>query len=102
MPLSSNELEVVRSWVGNEPTDGDLNARYDRLGTAALTIDEVLRYQLAVLLEQPASLSTPDGLSVSVGENMRVLQDRLKTFRLTVAGASGAPGVSRLYRPEER
>jgi hypothetical protein len=102
MPLSDDELEVVRSWVGSGPEDDDLNARFDRLGTVSLTIEEALRSQLAELINQPASLSTPDGLSISVGENMRILSDRLKSFRLTVVGASGAPSVARLYRPEER
>lgn len=93
----------MRSWVGTQPTDADLNLRYDALGDVDEVIEEVLREQLALLREEPASVSLPSGLSRSNGENIKSLQAAID--ELQKEGASGdvaTVAVSRIARRHPR
>lgn len=105
MPLTSDELAVVRSWVGAEVTDAELNARYLRLGTITATVEEQLRYDLAVLMAQPARVTLPSGLSVSTADNIKAHQERLNDFLvngdLDGVDTSGG-GIGKLYRQDKR
>lgn len=107
--LTSGEWVLVRSWIGTTEQDATFQERYDRLGSLDLAIIESLRAQLAAMtLDQPSSVSTPDGLSVQFGENIRALRETLKSFistggtdALAEDGAGGA-NVTRVERPSYR
>jgi hypothetical protein len=104
MPASESELKVARSWIGTSEDDATFNERYDRLGSLDSAITESLRAQLAVLvLDQPASISTPDGTSASFASNIQALQEQLKLF-LEVGSdiESLAPSVVKIFRPSYR
>lgn len=67
--------------MGTSESDAIFNERFDRLGTLDLAIVESLRAQLAVLtLDQPSSITTPDGTSASFSENIKTLQKTLANF----------------------
>lgn len=107
--LTDGEWVLVRSWIGTTEEDAVFQERYDRLGTMDRAIIESLRAQLAAMvLDQPSSISTPDGLSVQFGENIRALRETLKAFinsggtdTLPEEGVGGA-NVTRLERPSYR
>lgn len=92
-------MTVVRSWVGSKPSDDELEERFERLGTVEDTIRETLRAQLSTVLENPASLSTPSGLSVNYGENIRTLKERINELNDVAPSGSGA---AVLYRKDYR
>lgn len=107
--LTEGEWVLVRSWIGTTEADETFQERYDRLESLDKAIIESLRAQLAAMtLDQPSSISTPDGLSVQFGENIRALRDTLKAFinsggtdALPEQGVGGA-NVTRLERPSYR
>jgi len=101
--LSSDQLKVVRSWVGTEPTDDDLNERYNRLADVDLVIRETLDSQMSELLEQPDRITTPDGTTIAITTNLQILQQRIKDFRNRGSGYNGkTPNVTSLHRPDYR
>ena len=113
MALDSEQLSDVRSWVGDELETAYLDGLYDvflddytEAQAVAHTIRKALRYRLAQLtLDQPAGLSTPEGLSIQQGENIRALQEQLRSFEssaLAIAAGGGAVGVGKLHRPDGR
>jgi hypothetical protein len=113
MPLTSDQLTLARSWIGNTEEDDVFGERFDRLGTLYgfnertldRAIEESLRAQLAVLtLDQPTSVTVGD-LSLSFGQNLIALQSTLKDFLAKggTAGAAETAGsggftVAKLYR----
>ena len=107
--LTDGEWVLVRSWIGTTEEDAVFQERYDRLGTMDRAIIESLRAQLAAMvLDQPSSISTPDGLSVQFGENIRALRETLKAF-INSGGTDtlpeesvGGANVTRLERPSYR
>ena len=101
MPLTDDEMTVVRSYVGPTESDATLNERYDRLGTIDLAIEESLRSQLAVLRAAPASVRLPSGLSVNNSNNIEALQKALDKF-IANGGTSGVAGVTRIVRTDYR
>ncbi len=88
MPVSADQLVVARSWIGTSESEATFNERYDRFSedpTVTVPLDssiiESIRAQLAVLvLDQPAQLSTPDGMSVNYTANIAALRQQLKDF----------------------
>lgn len=80
MPLTDDQLVVVRSWVGEVVDDQTLHDRYDRLQTLDATVEEELRSQLAVAIDQPTQVSLPSGLSISKQQNLMSAEKRLKDF----------------------
>lgn len=104
MPATSDELTVARSWIGTTEDDATFNERYDRLGSLDDAIAESLRAQLAVLiLDQPSSVSTPDGTSVNFAANIKALQERLTEF-LDDGGtdAASTTSIARIARSSYR
>lgn len=112
MPLTSDQLAVARSWVGDVATSGELDARYDRLYDVAgdeevaldQMVEEELRYRLAVLtVGQPAGLSLPDGTRIDQSANIVALRERLRDFVSSGQDSSGlGPGIARMVRPSGR
>jgi hypothetical protein len=79
MPLNDAEMSVVRSWVGDGPTDEDLNEIYFETSSPDAVVLRTLRYKLALYTEEPASLSVP-GFSYSNGQNIISLENMIKKF----------------------
>ena len=79
MPLSADQIAVVRSWVGSEPSTTELQRYYARTASADAVVREVLRTRLVELTQEPASISVP-GLSISNGQNIISLEALLKRF----------------------
>lgn len=109
MPTTADELIVARSWIGNTETQSAFDERFDRHflelgdreGSLESAIEESLRAQLqAMVLDRPASMSLPGGISASFGENMRILKENLEKFTATVG--SGSVKISQLIREETR
>lgn len=109
MPLSPEQLEEMRSWVGTIPTDDELQARWERLQSYNAVIEETIRIITNDLARRPASVTVPGGLSISSGENLRYYQDLLKRFQAgqgmdedPLAGVSGPGSTTRLVRSDWR
>lgn len=117
MPLSSDQLSVVRSWVGELPTDGDLNARYDRLfalqtdmtyeaaeaRALELTIEESLRKLMTTLmLDRPPRFTLPNGLSMDYSSAISALKDWMAAFKKEGLEGTKPMRVSRLRRCQTR
>lgn len=77
MALSAGDLAWVRSKVGSEPPDADLNARYDRLGSRADVAREVLSERKANMLVGPAKLDVDGEYSEDRTETIRALERAL-------------------------
>lgn len=105
--LTQDQLRVVRSWVGQTADESVLQERYARLDDLDGVILEEMRAQYAELIAQPSTISV-DGLSVSYGENIRALRERINDF-IKVGGTRtddtpppGGAMVHKLVRPEVR
>ncbi len=80
MPLSADQLRVIRTWVGDEPTTSYLDELYLQYGLCDDVVRASLRRKIALLAEQPSSISLPGGLSVSNGQQLISLQQTLRDF----------------------
>lgn len=79
------------------------NERYDRLGDLDAAITESLRSQISILVESPASVRLPSGLAINVGDNIKALSDRLKSFLASGGTAgSGVSIITKIFRPDYR
>jgi hypothetical protein len=87
--LSDNDMKVVRSRVGDGPSDEVLDERYDRLGSVDEVIRETLAARLASLLDRPDTFNVPGEYGESRGGQIKALQDELAGG----ATASGVPQV---------
>jgi hypothetical protein len=87
MALSDETLLVLRTWVGDDPTDSYLEDLYAALGSYDEVVRAVINRKIAVLAEQPSSISVP-GLSISNGQQLMALQELLKRFN-----SSGGTGL---------
>lgn len=88
MPMTTDDLAWVRADVGRNPTDDDLNARYDRIHGKAGVALEVWRSRLADFTASPASLGA-DGLSIGAGANIEAIQKRINKLEI-LARAEGS------------
>jgi hypothetical protein len=104
VPLSAGALAVVRSHVGSivPPSDADLHAVYDRLGSPEATALEVLRGRLADMLANPTKFSADGDFSESYEANIKALQAQIggleKVVPETVGGAMGLVTTTRMVR----
>lgn len=87
MPLSDEQSQVVRSWVGTSPTQDELDELYDQFNSVDKVVEMTLRARLAEYTSQPASLSVP-GLSISNQQNITSLENLIKKFE-----ANGGTGI---------
>lgn len=79
MALSADQELIVRSWVGDDPTTSYLEDLYDVVGSWDEVVRTTLRRKIALLSEDPSSISVP-GLSVSNSQNLQAMQQTLKDF----------------------
>lgn len=106
MPLGDDDYTVIRSWVGDEPTDDELEERFERLNKVNMVIEETMRRQLAVLISQPASTTLNDGTSISIDANIQALRETLRRF-LAQGGLRedelpNTVGFVKIFRPNQR
>lgn len=88
------ELETIRTWVGQGPLDDEIYVMFDRLeGDIDATILETLRRMLAEAREDPSQISLPSGLSLSFQESIRSLERTIKEFE-DRGGTDGLSDVS--------
>lgn len=80
MPLVTDQLKVLRRQVGDKPSDDDLDAIYERVGSLTETAREVLEIRLANLVANPASFSVPGEYSQDTKANMDLLNKRLSSL----------------------
>lgn len=78
--MTTDQLAVVRSYVGEVVTDADLQARHDRLQNIDSVVVETLRARLAVLANDEPGTVVVDGITISQGENMRQVEKALRDF----------------------
>ncbi len=100
--MTDDELELVRTWVGDTPSDAELQEIYARVEDLATVVRQVLRKRLANLLAQPASLSVPGEVSINNAANIAALQNSLDL--LSRLGIRGERSVvpARVVAPPER
>lgn len=85
--MDDTALHVIRSWVGSNPSDTDLETRFDRLTDAQLVALEVLRERRADLVSNPAQFAVSGDYSQSTGKNIDALDaDIVRLERLTGTG----------------
>jgi hypothetical protein len=65
MPLTEAQMYEVRRWTGDSPSDAELNAAYDRLGSVREVIEETLATRRANLAASPQSFTIPGEYSQS-------------------------------------
>ena len=99
MPLTEQELAWIRSKVGDDPDEIDLEDRYTRLGDVTEVVREVLSGRLANLLAAPASITIPGEYAQNTAANIKGLQEEL-------AALGNLPGVDesvvRIIEPAPR
>lgn len=104
MALTDDQFATIRSWVGDGPTEDQIEEAYLRNGSFDGAVLEILRSQLSTLLGQPSSLTVP-GLSVSNGQNIISLQQQIRDLRAQGTGLdSGLTGTGtyKMVRPDYR
>jgi hypothetical protein len=79
MALSADQEIVLRTWVGDEPTVAYLEDLYAVHGSWDQVVISTLRRKIAVLSEDPTSISVP-GLSITNGQQVIAVQQTLKDF----------------------
>lgn len=87
MALSADQLRVIRTWVGDEPTEAYLNELYTQFALCDEVVRASIRRKIALLTEQPSSISLPGGLSISNGQQLISLQQTMRDFNN--AGGTG-------------
>lgn len=98
------DIEIARSWVGDAADQDAFLERFDRLGGDLLsTIQDQLRASLmAMVLDQPGSAGTPEGLSYNNTANISALRDALKDITAQGTDVPLGPRVTRLKRVDYR
>lgn len=93
--MTDDERAEIRTWVGAEPTDAELDAIWARLEDVGDVVRAVLRRRLADLVASPASVTIPGEVSVNTAANIKALQDRLALVDDTY-GPGGGLGLARV------
>jgi hypothetical protein len=75
--LTVVDLAYLHAQLGTDADEDDLQERYDRLGTTAGVVREVLQQRLADLLVTPAQFAVPGEYTQGTGENIKALQAQL-------------------------
>lgn len=79
MPLTADEIFVMREWVGSTPSDVELNLIFDAVDSYDATVRYILNQRLVLLASEPGSISVP-GLSVSHSTDFQALEALIERF----------------------
>ena len=95
--MDATERAWLRSWLGAEPDDEDLDARYARLEDAQAVALEVVRERRAALLATPSSFTVTGVYSESnsgrADELKNLLADLLRDPGPSAAAVQGGSSV---------
>lgn len=80
--ITAGQFRVIRSYVGEGPTDQSLSDDYLRLGSFDEMIVEELRRQLTALRSDSTAIVVIGELTLNSRENMRQLQELIKDFEM--------------------
>ncbi len=105
MALTETDLAYLRSELGTEIDEGNLEDRHDRLGSVTAVALEVIRERLATVLANPTSFTIPGVYSETRNDaTVKALQDQVTRLKTEVerevvpAGDTGSAG--RLVRTD--
>jgi hypothetical protein len=93
--LTTADLAWVRSKIGSgdPPSDADLHAAYERLGTRELVATEVLEGRLASILSGPQKLSLEGDITIDYGAAAKGISG-------LIDGIRSPTGTGLLYRTD--
>jgi hypothetical protein len=77
MALSQGSLYTVRNWVGDEPSDAQLNADYEFAGSLRALVWGILRRRLTEFEIDPASFGAGGQYTQNAAANITALQGEL-------------------------
>ena len=112
--LTSDQIQTIRSWIGDKtpPTDVDLDPIRTRTGSLKGVVIDVLRKRLATMSAKPSQFAVAGDYSQTTAENIRSLERQLAGLdlysdELVYIGApsTSAPGLDgpvRIVRPGAR
>jgi hypothetical protein len=86
--LTGDQLAYLHSELGDEPTDGDLQDRFDRLDSVRSVVLEVLRERYSTYTRQPGSINVSGVVSVSYAETIAAIE---KQMARVAAESPGGP-----------
>lgn len=105
MAFTTAQLIELRTWLPwDPPTDADLQARADELGSDSIypVVVEQLRVQYTILLQNPAQFTIPGDWSQNTTVNLQHLRDLMadatKASNDEALAAGGGLVVQRLVR----
>lgn len=80
--LFDSDWDLIRAWVGSVDvvSDEEILDRFARFRDVDKVIEESIRARLITLIEQPASMTTTDGTSMSIDANIGALRETLRMF----------------------
>lgn len=105
--ITEDQEAVLRSFVGDLESIGDLQDRYDRLDDFDKVVLETLKSQLAVIVSDETAFFVVDGLTINKIENVRALERAIKNFSNSGGTGLETPPttgviVTKMVRPELR
>lgn len=87
---------ATRSWLlaqlGTSTDTADLEARYERLGTARATALEVLYERRAALVDQPTVVGVSAVVNINTTANLAALERQIAALEAWETPAPGEPG----------
>lgn len=93
MPATVEDLQFVRRYVGTSLSDGDLYAKIESQGSAALAAQDILMTRRADLANGPTSFSVPGYSENNLGA-LSTIEMQLKELEaLTGVGGESGPAV---------
>jgi hypothetical protein len=105
MALEYEDVQKIRSWIGQEYSETLIYEKYDRLQDIDDVTLEILMDQLQEARSNPSSISLPGGLSLSFNESIRALErliDKFKSQGGIEGDLSSGPTVKSFVRPDYR
>jgi hypothetical protein len=99
MALTTEELAYLRSELGTDIDQVDLQERHDRLGNVQAVAAEVVRERLATVINAPTSFTIPGAYSESRSDaTVKALQDQAARLADALTGGSTTGRVVRRDR----
>lgn len=101
MALSEVDLAYLRSELGSDLDEPDLQARYDRLGSTPAVAAEVVQERLATRLSGPSAFSLPGVYSESTNDaTIKALQEQAARLQGVLDTTAGVGVGGRIVRPD--
>lgn len=101
MALTSLELSDLRGWVGDEPTDAELDTLYDLHRSVEKVAYVVLSRRMASMAADPLRFTVDGDVTEDYTENIKILAAQIQKLAPMV-DAGGTTPTGRLLRPSRR